>query len=98
MAVNGIGASRLIRRGALSRSADEAADARRRALVPMHQGSFGNSHGPYARRPSAAFLTQLIATRQGEPQTREKRRATSAVAAQAYAAAARLDGRSPGKN
>jgi hypothetical protein len=41
---------------------------------------------PSTARPtsSAAFLAQLIGTRQGAPQTREKRRAEPAEAAAAY--------------
>jgi len=42
--------------------------------------------GP-GRRPAAAFLAQLIAAAQREPQARERRRAEPAEAVQAYQAA-----------
>lgn len=43
----------------------------------------------------AAFLTQLIATRDHAPQTRERRRALPEEAISAYRAAAALTSRSP---
>lgn len=92
MAVDGIGSSHGRRPIALSRSADEPAADKHRALVPMHEASVAAGHGPYAHRLSAAFLAQLIATKEGEPQTRERRRATPDIAARAYAAALRLNG------
>jgi hypothetical protein len=91
MVLNGIGASTSQRPAALSRSADEkAAPAEQRALVPVPAITPKESRSPYAGRPAAPFLAQLIATERGEPQTRERRRAKPEVAAQAYRAAARL--------
>lgn len=91
MAVDGIGSSHGRRPIALSRSADEPAD-KHRALVPMHEASVAAGHGAHAHRLSATFLAQLIATKEGEPQTRERRRVTPDIAARAYAAALRLNG------
>ena len=92
MSLNGIGAPAERRPVALSRSADEAAPVEQRALVPVQEPTFADSHGPYSRRPSAPFLAQLIATAQHAPQTREKRRTTPALAAHAYATALKLGG------
>ena len=93
MAMNGIGAPGGSRPVALSRSADEAALTEQRALVPVYEASRSDSHGPYTRRPSAAFLAQLIATESDEPQTRQLRRAAPDMAARAYAAALELNSR-----
>jgi hypothetical protein len=91
MVLNGIGASATQRPATLSRSADDVrAPAAQRALVPVPAVTPNESQIPYAGRPAAPFLTQLIATERGEPQTRERRRAKPEVAAQAYSAAARL--------
>ena len=43
-----------------------------------------------ARRTSAAYLAQLIATDRGEPQTRERRRVTPQEAIAAYGAMKKL--------
>jgi hypothetical protein len=62
------------------------------SLVPVTTpgaAASGMTHAPYAR-PSAAFLAQLVATAQGAPQTRTRRRASFDHAAARYAAAARL--------
>ena len=91
MAMNGIGAPGNNRPVALSRSAGEATLTEQRALVPVYEASRSDSHGPCARRPSAAFLAQLIATESAEPQTRELRRASPDTAARAYASALKLD-------
>jgi hypothetical protein len=70
--------------------ADEAA-APSRALVrvaisPASPVSFR----PADRRPAAPFLAHLIATDQGAPQTRERRRADPNWAITAYAATMRV--------
>ena len=54
--------------------------------APTHESS-ANRHN---QRPSAAFLAQLVATAQGAPQTRARRRATAGHAAAVYAAAASI--------
>lgn len=88
MVLNGIGASAGRRAASLSRSVDETAAPEQRALVAVEPGE---SPCPTSHRPSAPFLAHLIATERGEPQTRERRRATPAAAAQAYAATRRLN-------
>jgi hypothetical protein len=91
MVLNGIGASQGQRPSGLSHSADaQTPAAETRALVPVPAAAPSESHTPYAGRPAAPFLAQLIATERGEPQTRERRRAKPEAAAQAYRAAARL--------
>jgi hypothetical protein len=91
MVLNGIGASAGLRPATLSHSADDAASpAQQRALVPVPAAAPSESQTPYAGRPAAPFLAQLIATERGEPQTRERRRAKPDAAAQAYRTAARL--------
>lgn len=91
LVVNGIGAS-ASKRPARSRFADtEALSDEHRALVPATlpvTDTDPNGHpAPFSRRPAAPFLAHLIATSQGEPQTRDHRRATPDVAAHAYEAA-----------
>jgi hypothetical protein len=56
-----------------------------RALVPVTAPSRPRLSPSYPR-PDAAFLAHLIATAQGAPQTRERRRAEPADAILAYAA------------
>src|SRR5688572_17811363 len=61
-----------------------------RSLVPVDRpdaASESSAHH-HNQRPSAAFLAQLVATAQGAPQTRARRRATAGHAAAVYAAAA----------
>ena len=58
-----------------------------RALVPLRP-SPTSGIGPSAQRPSATFLTQLIATAQQAPQTRQRRRAEPDEANAVYAAVA----------
>jgi len=48
-----------------------------------------------SRRPSAAFLAQLIATRQAAPQTRPRNRAEPREAAAAYGRASGMTRRPP---
>jgi hypothetical protein len=61
-----------------------------RALVPVRPvGRSENSAAP-SRHPIATFLAHLIATAQGDPQTRDRRRATPLEATTAYAASANL--------
>jgi len=61
------------------------APASGRALVPTASSERSES-APAAWRPSAAFLTQLIATAQKLSQTRARRRAEPADASAVYAA------------
>ncbi len=62
-----------------------------RALVPLQTAAPGASDGTPVRlaraTPDAPFLTHLIATAQGVPQSRERRRAEPKWATSAYAAA-----------
>lgn len=58
-----------------------------RALVPVNSAASGRL-SPQPRQ--AAFLAQLIATRDQLPQTRERRRAEPAQAVTAYRTAAAL--------
>jgi hypothetical protein len=91
MAVNGIGAPADRRSSVMSRSAqNEAPPVEPRALVPVPPVDPSENTCPYSRRPAAPFLAHLIATKRGEPQTRERRRAEPDAAAQAYAATATL--------
>jgi hypothetical protein len=64
-----------------------------RALVPVARAGTASATPAGARnpRPSAAFIAHLVATAQGAPQTRSRRRATADHAATLYAAAARKD-------
>jgi hypothetical protein len=60
-----------------------------RALVPVAPMSAKGGHMPPAQtnvRPNAPFLTQLIATADGHPQTRARRRADPNWATSTYAA------------
>jgi hypothetical protein len=61
-----------------------------RGLVPLTRpdAAHESSERCHNQRPSAAFLAQLVATAQGAPQTRARRRATAGHAAAVYAAAA----------
>jgi len=65
-----------------------------RALVstktgPAEPGRSGSISPAAQRYGNAAFITQLIATAQGAPQTRRRRRAEPDVAISVYAAASR---------
>ena len=64
------------------------------ALVPVRPPE-PEAARPPARRTSAPFLAQLIATDRQLPQTRERRRAEPREALAAYGAAARLIKRRP---
>lgn len=74
---------------------EPAADtaARHRAIVPVAPPTVAESSGPNPVRPgtpaTAAFLTHLIATERGVPQTRARRRADPNWAIATYAAAMR---------
>ncbi len=93
MALNGIGAFASQRFSTMSRSAGETASPEQRALVAAPEIHSGESPRPYSRRPAAPFLAHLIATAQGERQTRERCRTEPDAAAEAYAAvSARLNG------
>jgi hypothetical protein len=90
--VGRIGSAKAVGSGGTSsrEPADEAA-APSRALVrvaisPASPVSFR----PADRRPAAPFLAHLIATDQGAPQTRERRRADPNWAITAYAATMRV--------
>jgi hypothetical protein len=73
---------------------EDSPPATGRSLVPVNARV--NASGAEARtdaprwRPSAGFLAQLVATAQGVPQTRERRRTTADHAAAHYAAATRI--------
>jgi hypothetical protein len=70
---------------------DDLPSGRGRSLVAL--GAPGADHvtiNARCWRPSAAFLAQLVATAQGAPQTRARRRAAHDQAAALYAAAARV--------
>ncbi len=62
-----------------------------RALVPVASAASAAPTGGRNPRPSAAFIAHLVATAQGAPQTRSRRRATADHAATVYAAAARKE-------
>jgi hypothetical protein len=69
------------------RSAESESAAPGRALVAVAPVSRPEAPTPIARRvASAAFLAQLIATREQLPQTRERRRAEPGHAVNIYAA------------
>ena len=56
------------------------------ALVPVIPSAHWHRAGPQRSLPSSIFVTQLIATAEHDPQTRELRRATPADAQSAYRA------------
>jgi hypothetical protein len=64
-----------------------------RSLALISQVGASGDGATYTRhaRPSATFLAQLVATAQGAPQTRARRRATADHAAAVYAASAHRD-------
>jgi hypothetical protein len=64
---------------------DREAMGSRGALVVLEPGRAGSSP---ATRPRAAFVTQLLACRDGAPAYRSHRRAEPAVAVASYAATA----------
>jgi hypothetical protein len=72
---------------------DESPSAPGRALVPVGGVDPAPDRSARARnpRPLAAFLAHLVATAQGVPQTRQRRRASADYAATLYAAAAKQD-------
>jgi hypothetical protein len=87
MVLNGIGASAARRRAITSRAADDhAALPNARALVPVQAIESSEHTTTLHRRPPAPFLAHLIATEQGEPQTRHRCRTEPLDAAHAYAA------------
>jgi hypothetical protein len=59
------------------------------ALVPLSGAGEAAATTIARPRPSAAFLAHLVATAQGAPQTRQRRRASADHAATLYAAAAK---------
>ena len=73
--------------------AESAPHSTRRALVPLAPVGAARSHPSRtaACRANAAFLAHLIATVQGAPQTRERRRADPDRATMTYAAAMQVD-------
>jgi hypothetical protein len=76
-------------RGRASRVASDGAPAEgSRALIPLSPLAPSEPAPPVSRRPSASFLSQLIATQQQAPQTRERRRADPQFAATRYQATA----------
>jgi len=58
-------------------------------LGPAERGCSGSMPPAAQRYGNAAFITHLIATAQGAPQTRSRRRAEPDVAVSVYAAASR---------
>ncbi|MGE3144689.1 MAG: hypothetical protein AB7K35_03780 [Pseudorhodoplanes sp.] len=66
-----------------------AARSECRALVPLAPAGIASPRTAAPTRPVAAFLAHLIATAQGAPQTRERRRAEPADAIARYALQAR---------
>ena len=56
------------------------------ALVPMVQPTEWTRTFSQPARPSSTFVTQLLATAEHDPQTRQLRRATAADAQTAYCA------------
>jgi hypothetical protein len=85
--------------GALPRRDDPARSATAgsgHALVPVRPVGRSENSAASSRRPAATFLAHLIATAQGEPQTRDRRRAAPFEAAAAYAASASIT--APGAN
>jgi hypothetical protein len=90
--VGRIGSATAIGSGGASRddTADQAG-ASSRALVRLAVNPAGAvSFRPADGRPTAPFLAHLIATGQGAPQTRERRRADPNWAITAYAATMRV--------
>jgi len=74
-------------RAASREASGEQPVAKSQALVAVAPIVRADAPAPLARRAaSAAFLTQLIATREQLPQTRERRRAEPADAIAVYAA------------
>src|SRR5262245_2754498 len=74
-------------RAASKQASGEQPAAQSRALVAVAPIVRSDAPAPVARRAaSAAFLAQLIATREQLPQTRERRRAEPADAIAVYAA------------
>jgi hypothetical protein len=67
---------------------DDSPSGRGRSLVPLGAPPADRVTDAARWRPSAAFLAQLVATAQGAPQTRARRRTTHDHAATLYAAAA----------
>lgn len=61
-----------------------AARSECRALVPLAPAAIASPRTAAPGRPDAAFLAHLIASAQGAPQTRERRRAEPADAIHRY--------------
>lgn len=59
-----------------------------RALVPVSATPEEQPGGPTGSHPFAPFLAQLVATKDGHPQTRERRRVEPNEATAAYRATA----------
>ena len=70
---------------------DDSAEPSGRALVPVSGADSGSARTAGMPRPFAPFLAQLVATAQGVPQTRQRRRATADHAVTVYAAAGKRD-------
>jgi hypothetical protein len=66
----------------------EHAPVQGRALVPVSPAPEDQRAGPSGGYPFAPFLAQLVATKDGHPQTRERRRVEPNEATAAYRAAA----------
>jgi hypothetical protein len=63
------------------------------AVIPLTPTATAKPVSLSARRPTAPFLAHLIATHDGLPQTRARRRVEPAVAANLYGAAAGVTAR-----
>ncbi len=79
----GTGAAARRRSDAAIGAAEPAAAQPGRALARI-EGAAASERTRLSRRPNAAFLAQLIATRQQAPQTRVRRRAEPAEAIAIY--------------
>jgi len=76
--------STLMRRGATEPSEPETPQTASHALIAVEAPAPNERATMPARRPSAAFVAQLIATRMQAPQTRARRRAEPEEAMAVY--------------
>jgi hypothetical protein len=77
MLISGIGTSTVTLRASRRDAAapESAAATESRALIPVAAAASGERSATLSRRPQAAFLAHLIATKDHAPQTRARRRA-----------------------
>ncbi len=92
LAIGGIGTSavtpRASRRDVVA--PDNAPTTGSRALIPVAAAASGERSAVLSRRPQAAFLAHLIATKDQAPQTRARRRAAPEDVTGTYLAATAL--------